>query len=104
MNSDAGGRAIQIGRFVGDPVVLNLGVASANTQLVAYKKYRLWASMNAFFKFGVDSTVAATTSSNPLTAGLDALHATDAVNFFIAGVVASGTGVLYISEIEAHTS
>ena len=100
MRSDSGGRAIQIGRYVGNPTLLALSVTSTNVQLTLWKYYRLWSSVNAFFTFGPNSGVAATTSSHPLTAGLDALCSTDATNIFIAGVVASGTGTLYISEVE----
>ncbi len=90
---------IQIGRYLSDPTTLSLGVVSANTQLKTYTKYRLWSSVDGFFKFGSDNSVAATTSSNPLTAKIDTLHATDGDNFWIAGIVSGGTGVLFISEV-----
>ena len=102
MRSDSACRGIQIGRYVANPTLLSLGVTSVNVQLTLSKHYRLWASVNAFFTFGTSSGTAATTSSHPLTAGLDALCATDATNIWIAGVVASGTGTLYISEVEAN--
>jgi hypothetical protein len=87
----------QIGQYVGDPVTLNLGVATANVQLQQNSYYRLWGSVNTFIKFGADNTVTASTSSNPLTAGIDTLHWTGLNAQWMAGIVASGTGVLYAS-------
>jgi hypothetical protein len=104
MQSDIAGRAIQIGRFIGSPTIVNLTVASANLQLSEYKKYRLWSSVNAFFLFGIDNTVTATTSSHPLQAGLDALAFTDKDNIWLAAVVPSGTGALYISQLDTDTA
>ena len=103
MISDAAGRAIQIGRFKGNPYILNLGITSTNLQLKSFKTYRVWASVNAFFQVGVDNTVTASVSSHPLTAGLDTLHVTDDVSVWVAGIVASGTGVLMISELDTTT-
>jgi hypothetical protein len=86
-----------------EPTQVSLSVASAvSAQLKNDTAYRIWASVDAFFLPG-GSTVAATTNSHPLKAGLDILHLTDKSNLFIAGIVASGTGVLYISEIGVGT-
>lgn len=79
--------------------MLNLSVTSANVQLLPFTPYRLWASVNCFFDTGNTNVITATTTSHPLTGGLDILHVTDAYNLFMAAIVASGTGVLYISQL-----
>ncbi len=99
MRSDSQGRAVQVGRYLGSPTTLALGVTSANVQLAQNRHYRLWASVDAFFKFGA-SGVTATTNDHPLTAKLDTLHYTDEVNIFCAGIVSSGSGTLFISEVD----
>jgi len=104
MRSDAAGHGVQVGRYVGQPTILNLGVVSANTQLIEYKTYRLWSSVDCFFVYGTTAGITATISSHPLKAGIDALHATDATNVFLAGIVASGTGVLFISELDVNSA
>ena len=104
MHSDSVGRAVQIGSFVGTPYVLSLSVVSANVQLQPCKRYRLWASANCFFQFGTSNAVTATSNSHPLWGGLDALHATDDANVWIAAIVPTATGVLYISEIDTDTA
>jgi len=104
MHSDSVGRAVQIGSFVGTPTVLSLTVISANVQLQPYKRYRLWASANCFFQFGTSNAVTATGNSHPLWGGLDALHGTDGTNIWLAAVVPTGTGTLYISEIDTDTA
>ncbi len=100
MRSDSLGRGIQVGRYKPAPVTLNLGVVSANVQLVANRTYRIWPSVDAFFETGTTSGVAATTNSHPITAKLDYLHFTDDANIWLAGIVSTGTGVLYLSEID----
>ena len=95
-----GGRPIQAGCYLaGGPIILNLSVGSANVQLQPYTMYRLWASTDAFFDTGLTNAVAATTSSHPLTQKLDTLHVTDNQNIWLAAIVASGSAVLYISQV-----
>ncbi len=85
--------------YTGAPVTLNLGISSTNVQLNQNTYYRLWSSVNAFFQFGVDNTTTASLLSHPLTAGLDTLHYTGTNLFWIAGIVSTGSGVLYCSVI-----
>ena len=99
MRTDQQGRPVQVGRYVGSPTALALSVTSASAPLKQNTHYRLWASVDAFFKFG-SSGVTATTSDHPLTAKLDVLHYTDDTNIFIAGIVSSGTGTLFLSEVD----
>ena len=102
MQSDANGRGIQIAVWLGVPTTVNLSVGSAAVQLSQRSFYRLWSSVDSFFQIG-NGTVAASTSSHPLRAGLDVLILTDNTNYWIAGVVATGTGVLYISQLDPVT-
>ena len=44
----------------------------------------------------------ATLNSHPAAAKLDYLHYTDDTNTTLAAIVSSGTGVLFISEIDAQ--
>ena len=104
MYNDSHGRAIQVGSYSGDPITLSLGVVSANVQLTAYTRYRIWSSVDSFFKLGIDNTVSATTQSNPLTAKIDTLHTTDGTNVFLAGIVSLGTGTLFLSIYKAEAA
>ena len=100
MKSDSAGRAAQAGTYVGDPTTLTLGVASARTALLKPNTiYALLCKSDAFFKWG-GSAVTATLSSQPLIAGIVVLHRTDTTNLYIAGIVSSGTPILYVSEID----
>jgi len=100
MISDGAGRAVQVGGFSpGGPLVISLSVASANQQLLPFTVYRLWSSVDCFFDLGTSNAVVATTSSHPLTAKLDVMHVTDATNIWLAGIVAAGTGILFLSPI-----
>jgi hypothetical protein len=101
MRLDRSGQSVQIGRYSGSPTTLALGVASARVALNPSTHYRLWASVDCFFKFG-DNTVVAATTDHPLTAKIDTLHRTDDTNTNIAGIVAAGTGILVISEINPY--
>ena len=99
MLADASGHAVAIAQYLpGGPVTLSLGVTSANVQLKPFTAYRLWSSVNCFFDTG-NVNVAATLSSHPITAGLDILHVTDAYNVYLAGIVALGSGTLFISQL-----
>jgi hypothetical protein len=101
MRTDPQGRAIQIGRYLNAPVVLNVGTVSSSLQLSQNRHYRLWPSVDMFFQFGA-AGVSATTSSHPATGKLDYLHYTDDTNTTLAAVVSSGTGALFISEIDTQ--
>lgn len=101
MNTDSQGRAIPIAAIAGDPQVVNLSTVSANIALSPRTHYRLWSSVDAFFKLGADASVVASTSSHPLTAKLDVLLYTLSTQSYLAAVVASGTGVLFISRLDA---
>jgi hypothetical protein len=101
MRSDSQGRAIQIGRYLNTPLVLNVGVTSASILLNQNQHYRLWGSVDLFFQFG-PTGVAATLNSHPAAAKLDYLHYTDDTNTTLAAIVSSGTGVLFISQIDAQ--
>ncbi len=101
MRNDPQGRAIQIGRYLSSPAVLNVGLVSASMQLNQNRHYRLWPSVDMFFQFGAPGTTA-TTNSHPATGKLDYLHYTDDTNTTLAAVVSSGTGVLFISEIDTQ--
>lgn len=100
---DRGGRAVQVGAYVGSPTLVSLTVVSANTQLTSKKVYRAWSSVDAFFVTGSSNAVAATTSSHPLKAGLDVLLYIDPLNTWVAGIVSSGTGTLFLSEYDVAT-
>jgi len=101
MRSDPNGRAIQIGRYLSAPLVLNVGVTSVSVQLNQFRHYRLWPSVDMFFQFG-SSGASATLNSHPASAKLDYLHYTDDTNTTLAAIVSSGTGVLFISEIDTQ--
>jgi hypothetical protein len=76
---------------------LALSVATARTAELAPGVYRIWASVDCFVKFG-DSAVTATTSDMPLTAKLKEDHVLLATLSHIAGIVSSGTGVLFFAK------
>jgi hypothetical protein len=101
VRSDSQGRGIQIGRYVSAPTVLNVSIVSASIPLLQNRHYRLWPSVDMFFQFGA-SGVSASTNSHPVTAKLDCLHYTDDTNTTLAAIVSSGTGALFISEIDAQ--
>ena len=101
MRNDPQGRGIQIGRYLGAPTVLNVSTVSASVALNQNRHYRIWPSVDAFFQFGA-SGVTATTNSHPATAKLDYLHYTDDTNTTLAAIVSSGTGAIFISEIDTQ--
>jgi hypothetical protein len=87
---------------MGSAITLSLSVVSNRVQLQPNKVYRLCPSVECFFKFG-DQTVVATTSEHLLPAKQDPLALTGPQNSgtdWIAGIVSSGTGVLFLSELE----
>ena len=85
---------------VANPTTLSLSVTTGNVALPStylLRVYRLWSSVDCFVRFG-GSAVEATTSSVPLTAKVpEVFHVYD--NSYIAGIVSSGTGTLFISEL-----
>lgn len=102
MVPDGSSRGIQTGAYIGAPQTISLSVGSANIQLLPLTAYRLWSSVDSFFQMGVDNTVSATTASHPLAAKLDIMMVTDRVNVWIAGIVAVGTGTLFISQLNTN--
>ena len=84
--------------FQNDPDTLALSVTSDRVQLLANRIYRAWSSVDCFFKMG-NSSVVATTSSHPLTAKVDMLIVPQVGSDYLAGIVSSGSGTLFVSEI-----
>jgi len=98
-------------RFQGEMFqVLGLGTAapitvalSTSTNLNAtaltgtLRLVRLWASVDCFVKVGGSSVTAATTD-HPLTAKIPEIFHL-AASEYVAGIVSSGTGTLFISEL-----
>lgn len=103
MRRDRHGNAIQVATYsTNAPLTVNLGVSSAVVgPLNGAITYRLWSSVDCFFLPGANNTITANTSSHPLKAGLDTLHLCDPANPYIAAIVPTGTGVLYVSEIDS---
>lgn len=94
------GQVGQIGTIVGNPTTLAMSVASARTAALKPKTaYRLWSSVDAFFVFGAAGVIDATTSSNPIKAGVSEVFVTDDANLAVAAILAAGTGTLYISQM-----
>lgn len=86
------------------PTLINLSVSSASAgPFKLGTVYVLWSTVDAFFQFG-GSGVVASTGSHPIKAGLDRLHWIDFADtsLYIAAIVASGTGVLYVSEYNVY--
>lgn len=84
------------------PTTLSLAVTTANVALPTFtnpqvRVMRVWASVDCFVRFG-GSTVEATTSSHPLTAKVPEVFESN--QGYIAGIVSSGTGTLFISPLE----
>ena len=85
-----------------NPTTLSLAVTTGNVALPAptnpqIRLIRLWSSVDCFVRFG-GSTVEATTSSHPLTAKVPEVFESN--QSYIAGIVSSGTGTLFISPLE----
>ena len=87
-----------IANFIGLPTTLALSVTTARVALEARTTYRVWSSVDCFIMFG-DVTVEATTTSHPLTAKCELLYRTSATETYVAGIVSSGTGQLFISKV-----
>jgi hypothetical protein len=84
-----------------NPLTLSLSVTSANVPLEVDANYELWASVDCFIKFG-NSAVVALTTSHPLTAKIwkhVRVHTFPNGDPYIAGIVSSGTGTLFLSKI-----
>ena len=104
MKRDRSGTAIPVGSFVGSPVVLALSASSARTAALKPNTiYRLWSSVAFFFKWG-DGTVTAALTDHPVAADAEIQHVTEGSNLFLAGIVSSGSGTLFISEIDANAT
>lgn len=81
------------------PQVVALSASSAvSTILVSPQSViRIWSSVDCFIQFGADGTVTATTSSHPMTAKIPEIFQIGPNNNFLAAIVATGTGSLFIS-------
>ena len=91
---------VGIGQYLpGAVTTINLSVISANIQLSPFAYYRIWASVDCFFDSGTTNGTVATTASHPLTGKTDTLHYTNSTIVWLAALVSTGTGVLYISQI-----
>lgn len=83
----------------GQPKLVSLAVTTARSAALSstVDMIRVWASVDCFVRAG-GASVDATTSDHPLTAKVpEILQLNGATN--IAGIVSSGTGTLFISEL-----
>jgi hypothetical protein len=101
VRTDTSGQPIQVGRYVGAPTIINLSTSSNNATLKPFTHYRLWSSVDCFFQFAAGAATAST-SSHPLKAGIDTLHYVNSTETSLAAIVATGTGVLYVSELDTQ--
>jgi len=100
MLSDPLGRAAQIGRLVGAPQIVTTSTTTArSTILKPNTAYRFYSDQDGWIQFG-GSGVNATSSSNPVKAGFAESFRTDDTNIYVAEILPTGTGKLYISELE----
>jgi hypothetical protein len=97
MLKDAAGYPVPIQSF-GTTTTVNLSVSPALGTLTPLRWYRIWSSVDCFIKQG-DATVSATTSDTPVTAKQDSIFCTLDAKHCISGIVASGSGVLYLTEV-----
>ena len=82
-----------------DQQTVSLSVVSAvSTRLAAGSIYAVWASVDCFLTFG-NSSVAALTTNYPLTGKLREWFVVLPGEEYLAGLVSSGTGVLYIQRM-----
>ena len=89
-----------LGLGMGSPTTVSLSTGSnLNSTALAgtLRLVRLWASVDCFVKVGGSSVTAATTD-HPLTAKIPEIFHLDASEY-VAGIVSSGTGTLFISEL-----
>ena len=99
MIRDANGFPIQVGELSPNCSTLALSMSSNPTsQLKTNCIYRLWSSVDCFVKLGA-SSVTCTTSDSPLTAKVPEYFKTGEANLYLAGIVSSGTGTLFITEV-----
>ena len=70
-----------------------------STQLQAGEVYRLWASVDCFVKLGGASVVAATTDV-PVSAKVNEYISVAQGENYVAALVSTGTGVLYITRVK----
>lgn len=80
--------------------LVSLSVASArSTPLQIGDTYRVWASVDCFIRFG-NATVDAATTDVPLSAGQWEPYSVADEEVYLAAIVSSGTGVLYITRLK----
>jgi len=83
----------------GAPQVLSLSTSSDRVQLEVGASYELWASVDCFVLLG-GSSVAALTTSTPLTAKLPKhIRISAADRKYLAGIVSTGTGSLFVTKL-----
>lgn len=85
----------------GQPKTVSLSVTTAaSTELNPTSDcVRIWATVDCFIRFGATGSVVATTSDHPITAKVPEVFQLDGGKF-VAGIVASGTGTLFLSEMQ----
>ena len=84
----------------GQPKTVSLSTTSAVSAALSstIDCVRVWSSVDSFIRFG-GSSVVATTSDHPLTAKVPEIMQLNG-NAYIAGIVSTGTGTLFISPLE----
>lgn len=95
------GQLLPVLSMHGAPTTLSLSAVSASVAIPASiptsDSVRVWSSVDSFIQFGVGSATA-TTSSHPLTAKVPEIFQLDG-DTFVAGIVSSGTGTLFVSPL-----
>ncbi len=89
-----------LGLGTGAPTTVALSTGSnvnATALSSSLRLVRLWASVDCFVRVGGSSVTAATTD-HPLTAKIPEIFHLDSSGY-VAGIVSSGTGTLFISEL-----
>jgi hypothetical protein len=97
MNKDDFGATVPLAAL-GNTQKITLGVSEQHISLNTYACYRLWPTVNCFIRQGQTGT-AATTDDCPLTANVD-YHIHTGINWnTISAIVATGSGILYVTEL-----
>jgi len=97
------GQMIQaMGPGTSQPITVSLSTVTANNSASPLtnipRTIRLWSSVDCFIRVG-GASVEATTSDHPLTARVPEVFDLGTQQY-IAGIVSTGTGTLFISELE----
>lgn len=76
------------------------GVSAVSTILISGQScVRVWSSVDCFIQFGGDITVVATTASHPMTAKIPEIFQVGPNVNFLAAIVSTGSGTLFISPL-----